>query len=218
MVHKVYKELMILGFIQFLFILAKDFRVVHPTKSYTHCFDFSLLLVTFSIFLYVANMVSEAPLATVPQATPATHAFAARRACEQAVSSFGMHISKRSWDRMAMKTTHDVIRELKENLPPDKPTVGQRICLWLDDFVKNTLGIGLHWRTEADFKVVELLFKTKFYLDRTFDYNRYLAFVLEDVVVNLSELVRTFARRPRLFLCIARVVSTRPRVCLSVKH
>eukprot|EP01047_Picozoa_sp_COSAG01_P102332 COSAG01_NODE_31940_length_589_cov_0.426531_1_plen_25_part_10 len=25
MVHKVYKELMILGFIQFLFILAKDF-------------------------------------------------------------------------------------------------------------------------------------------------------------------------------------------------
>eukprot|EP01046_Picozoa_sp_COSAG06_P109843 COSAG06_NODE_56341_length_285_cov_0.827957_1_plen_28_part_10 len=28
-----------------------------------------------------------------------------------------MHITRRSWDRMAMKTTHDVIRELKDNLP-----------------------------------------------------------------------------------------------------
>eukprot|EP01043_Picozoa_sp_COSAG02_P040526 COSAG02_NODE_3288_length_7000_cov_1414.390958_7_plen_253_part_00 len=118
-----------------------------------------------------------------------------------------MHITRRSWDRMAMKTTHDVIRELKDNLPPDKPTISQRIFTWLDDFVKNTLGIGQHWRTEADFKAVELLFKTKFYLDRTFDYNRYLAFVLEDVVVNLSELVRARARHPWLFCCIARTGS-----------
>jgi hypothetical protein len=80
MVHKVYKELMILGFIQFIFILLKDFGVVHPTQSYTHCFDFSLLLVTFTIFLYVFNMVREAPLAAVPQAVPTTHAFAWGRA------------------------------------------------------------------------------------------------------------------------------------------
>lgn len=106
-----------------------------------------------------------------------------------------------------MKTTHDIIRELKENLPADKPTISQRICAWLDDFVKNTLGIGQHWRTEADFKAVELLFKTKFYLDRNFDYNRYLAFVLEDVVVHLSELVRARDCHPRLFCCIARAVS-----------
>lgn len=111
-----------------------------------------------------------------------------------------------------MKTTHDVIRELKENLPPDKPTIGQRMCISLDDFVKNTLGIGQHWRAEADFKVVELLFKTKFYLDRTFDYNRYLAFVLEDVVVNLSELVRACACRLRPSSCIAQAAPTRPRV------
>ena len=91
-----------------------------------------------------------------------------------------MHISKRSWDRMAMQTTHDVIRDLKHMLPPDKPTCAQAVGLWLDDFVKNTLGIGKHWRAEADFKVVELLFKTKFYLDRTFDYNKYLELVLED--------------------------------------
>ena len=78
MVHKVYKELMILGLIQFTFILLKDFGAVHPTKSYTHCFDFSLLLVTFTIFLYVTNMVCRAPLAAVPIITPVTHAFAAR--------------------------------------------------------------------------------------------------------------------------------------------
>jgi hypothetical protein len=58
MLHKVYKELMILGFIQFFFILSKDFGITHPTKSYTHCFDFSLLVVTFTVFLYVSNTVS----------------------------------------------------------------------------------------------------------------------------------------------------------------
>lgn len=161
MVYKVYKELMILGLIQFIFILLKDFGIVHPTKSYTGCFDFCLLMVTYTVFLYVFNTL---------------------------VSSFGMHVSKRSWDRMAMQTTHDVIRDLKHMLPPDKPTCAQAVGLWLDDFVKNTLGIGKHWRAEADFKVVELLFKTKFYLDRTFDYNKYLELVLEDVVVNLSQL------------------------------
>lgn len=101
-----------------------------------------------------------------------------------------MHVSKRSWDRMAMKTADEVVKDLEDNLPPDHPTCGQSFCMKLDGFIKNTLGIGKHWRVEADFKTVELLFKTKFYLDRTFDYNRYLAFVLEDVVVNLSNLVR----------------------------
>ena len=76
MVHKVYKELMILGFIQFIFILLKDFRVVHPTPSKTHCFDFSLLLVTFTILLYVVNMVRETPPAAVAQAIPTIHSFA----------------------------------------------------------------------------------------------------------------------------------------------
>ena len=60
-----------------------------------------------------------------------------------------MHISKRSWDRMAMKNTHDVIRELKEKLPPDNPTLVQRVVGGLDHFVKNTLGFGTHWRAEA---------------------------------------------------------------------
>ena len=78
MVHKVYKELMILGFIQFTFILLKDFRVVHPTKSYTHCFDFSLLLVTFTVFLYAANMVSNAPRAAALRGAPMANTCAAR--------------------------------------------------------------------------------------------------------------------------------------------
>lgn len=60
MVHKVYKELMILGFIQFAFILSKDFGITQPTKSTTHCFDWSLLMVTFTVFLYVCNTVRAA--------------------------------------------------------------------------------------------------------------------------------------------------------------
>ena len=78
MVHKVYKELMILGFIQFVFILLKDFGVVHPTKSYTHCFDFSLLLVTFTVFLYAGNMVSKAPSVAALQGAPVTNTSTAR--------------------------------------------------------------------------------------------------------------------------------------------
>ena len=34
MLHKVYKELMILGFIQFAFILLKDFGAIAPTTAY----------------------------------------------------------------------------------------------------------------------------------------------------------------------------------------
>ena len=161
MVRKAYKEMMLLGVLMFIFIMLKDFRAFAPTQSFTHCFDFSLLMVTFTIFLYVGNT---------------------------AVSSFSMHVCKRSWDRMAMMTVHDIVKRLKQNLPPDDPTCAQRLSLWLEDFVKNTMGIGKHWRLEADFKVVEMLFKTKFYLDRTFNYNRYLELVLEDTVVNLSNL------------------------------
>lgn len=113
------------------------------------------------------------------------------------MASFGLHVTKREWDRMAMKHTHDIIKDLKSSLPPDHPTCGERTMYFFDNFVKSTLGLGKHWRSEADFKVVELLFKTKFYLDRTFDYNKYLSFVLEDVVVNLSTLVRTPTLHPR---------------------
>ena len=161
MLHKVYKELMILGFIQFAFILLKDFGYIYPTVKRVHCFDFSLLLVTFTVFLYIFNTM---------------------------VGSFGMHVSKREWDRVAMKSCFDIVGDLEKNLPPDKPTCGQRFKHATESLIKETLGVGKHWRKDADFKVVELLFKTKFYLSRSFDYNQYLALVLEDVVISMSNI------------------------------
>ena len=86
MVHKVYRELMILGFIGFTFIMSKE-RGLAASPSYIHCFEFCDLMVTIVVFLYTAST---------------------------AIAAFFMHVSRRQWDRYTLMPTQLVCDKLKE--------------------------------------------------------------------------------------------------------
>ena len=84
MLWKIYRELMILGFIGFTFIMAKE-RGLQATPAFIHCFEFCDLMVTNVVFLYTLST---------------------------AVSSFFMHVSRRQWDRYMLASTEQVCRKL----------------------------------------------------------------------------------------------------------
>ena len=92
---KVYKELMILGFIAFALIMGKEIGVVTWNNETLHCFEFCDLLVSICVLVYVANC---------------------------AVFSISMHTAQRNWDRIALTPTVEVrathFRNLHENQPP----------------------------------------------------------------------------------------------------
>ena len=79
---KVYKELMILGFIAFAVILSKEFGM-HMAPETLHCFEFCDLLVSITVLLYVANT---------------------------AISCASMHTTRRNWDRICPRPPEAVKR------------------------------------------------------------------------------------------------------------
>eukprot|EP01048_Picozoa_sp_COSAG05_P022697 COSAG05_NODE_4641_length_1425_cov_1361.820783_2_plen_164_part_01 len=83
MLSKVYKELMILGFIAFCVIMSKEFGL-HMSPTMLHCFEFCDLLLSISVLLYVLSV---------------------------AMSATTMHVTQREWDRMAMKPVSQVIND-----------------------------------------------------------------------------------------------------------
>eukprot|EP01043_Picozoa_sp_COSAG02_P058227 COSAG02_NODE_7212_length_3117_cov_1.444997_3_plen_253_part_00 len=82
---KVYKELMILGFIAFNLIMGKELGIVTMNAETLHCFEFCDLLVSICVLVYVANC---------------------------AISSSVMHIAQRDWDRVAHTSIITVIDDL----------------------------------------------------------------------------------------------------------
>jgi hypothetical protein len=81
---KVYKELMILGFIAFAVILSKEFGL-HMAPETLHCFEFCDLLVSITVLLYVLNT---------------------------AISCTSMHVTRRNWDRMSMKPVGQISNDV----------------------------------------------------------------------------------------------------------
>ena len=150
MLTKVYKELMILGFIGFCVIMAKEQGYTFDPHT-LHCFEFCDLMVTICVLLYIT--------------------------CT-AISSFGMHMSRRDWDRISMTPVHTVCVAVEDHLEEIKTS---RFA-WL----RHTF--SSEWRAQADFKLVELLFKTKFHLQRNFDYMMYAKSVLEGNVVDMANI------------------------------
>ena len=96
-----------------------------------------------------------------------------------AVASMAMHVTQREWDRISMKSTEQVTADLSSFLEILRTSTWQKI-LFYTPIVKD------HFRDEADFKVVELLFKTKYHLGKDFDYVMYIKFFLEKIVVDQS--------------------------------
>jgi len=149
---KVYKELMILGFIAFGVIMGKEVGVVTWNAETLHCFEFCDLLVSICVLVYVGNC---------------------------AISSFTMHTVERDWDRIALMQTPQVIKEIKAYLEL------LEVSKW-EKFKEFFPFVNLTWRRDADFKVMQLLFQTKFHLPLQFDYVMYIKLVLEEVVMNMA--------------------------------
>ena len=152
MLSKVYKELMILGFIAFALIMGKEVGAVDWGPETLHCFEFCDLLVSICVLFYVANT---------------------------AISSLAMHVTQREWDRMAMKPVAAVMDDVTVYLDGLQSSGYKRLKHFLP-FVAS------EWRDEADFKILQLLFKTKFHLHPHFDYVMYVKSVLEDNVVAMA--------------------------------
>jgi hypothetical protein len=135
-------------------ILGKELGVIDWNPRLLLCFEFCDLLVSITVFVYVANT---------------------------AMSSFTMKIAQREWDRIAMTPTSVIIADVKfylEGLPKSR---WKRFKHWMPL-------VASSWRNDADFKILALLFKTKFHLDIHFDYVMYVKQVLEDVVVSTANL------------------------------
>jgi hypothetical protein len=150
MLTKVYKELMILGFIGFMLVMTKEYGYTLSPET-MHCFEFCDLMVTICVLLYIA--------------------------CT-AISCFFNHVTRRVWDRISMDSVHNVCLDFEKTLEKIETSSCARI--------KYT--ISSDWRAKADFKLVELLFKTKFHLEKNFDYMMYAKTVLEDNVVDLANI------------------------------
>lgn len=183
MLTKVYKELMILGFIAFAVgisipmrracrertadnflcnrlsvavqvILCKELQLISWNAATLQCFEFCDLLVSICVLIYVGNT---------------------------AISSFTMHVTQREWDRISMKPTVKVVDDVMHYLSSVKISFSKK-CLHAVPF------FATDWRDEADFKLLQLLFKYKFVLPNHFDYVMYIKAILEDNVVSMANI------------------------------
>ena len=96
------------------------------------------------------------------------------------ISSFAMHRTRRMWDRMALKNVLQISARLDESLKAYHasflPKITQHVS-WSKYY---------SMKDEADFKIIQLMFKTEFHLDPTFDYVMYTKTVLEDNIIELG--------------------------------
>jgi len=115
MLSKVYKELMILGFIAFAVILGKEVGAVTMNTATLHCFEFCDLLVSICVLIYVANT---------------------------AISSFAMHTAQREWDRIAMTPTVAVMEDVSFYLEGLEKSRWKRIKHSLPFIAKKELAMG----------------------------------------------------------------------------
>ena len=85
---KMYKELIILGFIAGVVAVSKEFGVRMDAAT-MHCFEFCDLLVTFAVLLYIANT---------------------------AIAAGSMLLTQRHWDRHAMTPVSVVTQKMVDHL------------------------------------------------------------------------------------------------------
>jgi hypothetical protein len=93
-----------------------------------------------------------------------------------AFSSMAMHLTQRAWDRMALSPTSDVMESVKNHLDSLEGSVWNRIK-------QRVPMLATNWRAEADFKLLQMLFKIKYHLPDSFDYVQYINMRLQDVVI-----------------------------------
>lgn len=98
-----------------------------------------------------------------------------------AVSSLTMSGTQREWDRIAMTQTATIMEGVQRHVDSIKGSARSRL--------KHSVPIfGQAWRAEAEFKILQLLFETKFRMSVQFDYVAYIKVVLQGVVVSMANI------------------------------
>ena len=154
MLTKVYKELMILGFIAFSVILAKEAGYTMGARK-LHCFEYCDMMVSICVLVYIA---------------------------QTAISSFAMHRTRRAWDRISLAPVNMVCSQLTSMVAEYEASS------WAKFAGLFSVSRFYRMRDDADFKVIQLIFKTEFHLAPNFDYVLYTKSVLEANIIDLANI------------------------------
>ena len=98
-----------------------------------------------------------------------------------AISSMTMSGTQRAWDRIAMTQTADIMEDVTRYIKSLETSPWRR-------FWKRLPIVGNDWRIEVDFKILQLLFETKFHMPVQFDYVVYIKLVLQNIVVSMANI------------------------------
>ena len=97
------------------------------------------------------------------------------------VSSMAMAWIEKKWDRLSMSPTSAVMRAVDDYKKRVESSKWAAFVHWFP-LTRS------QWRHEADFKILQLLFKSKFALPAHFDYVQYIQLVLQGVVVSMANI------------------------------
>ena len=97
------------------------------------------------------------------------------------VSSMAMAWIEQKWDRLSMSPTSAVMRAVDDYKKKVDSSKWAAFVHWFP-LTRS------QWRHEADFKILQLLFKSKFELPPSFDYVQYIQLVLQGVVVSMANI------------------------------
>ena len=98
-----------------------------------------------------------------------------------AISSVTMAGIQREWDRISMTETSDIMQTVSEYLASLDVSAWKQFLHWIPL-------VGPAWRADADFKILQMLFQTKFFMPLQFDYVMYMKLVLQDTVVTMANI------------------------------
>ena len=98
-----------------------------------------------------------------------------------AISSRTMAGIEREWDRISMTHTSEIMKTI------DAYLASLDVSWWKRGLHGIPL-LGPAWRSDADFKILQMLFGTKFYMPLQFDYVQYMKLVLQDTVVTTANI------------------------------
>ena len=88
---------------------------------------------------------------------------------------------EQKWDRLSMSPTSAVMRAVDDYKKKVDSSKWAAFVHWFP-LTRS------QWRHEADFKILQLLFKSKFALPAHFDYVQYIQLVLQGVVVSMANI------------------------------
>jgi len=98
-----------------------------------------------------------------------------------AISSLTMAGIEREWDRISMTQTSEIMKKI------DAYLASLDVSCW-KRFRHRIPLLKPLWRSDADFKILQMLFGTKFFMPLQFDYVQYMKLVLTETVVTTANI------------------------------